>query len=156
VGDRLVERLVVAVEWGAATFLALVTALTFVSVIMRYLFVAPVPDDFDFSRLMLGISVFWGIACACYRGEHIQVDILWGVLPRWGRLAVDALATGISLAFMATFAWMMLERVARARAAGMTTVDLHVPIWPFYGAAWLGLALAVVLLPVYLHRIFQR
>jgi TRAP-type C4-dicarboxylate transport system permease small subunit len=78
------------------------------------------------------------------------------VLPRWGRLAVDALATGISLAFMATFAWMMLERVARARAAGMTTVDLHVPIWPFYGAAWLGLALAVVLLPVYLHRIFQR
>jgi TRAP-type transport system small permease protein len=156
VGARLADRLVAAVEWGAAMCLALITVMTFVSVIMRYLFVAPLPDDFDFSRLVLGIAILWGLAGAFYRGEHIQVDLVWTALPRWGRVGVDVLASLVSLVFLTVFAWMMFDRVAHTRAAHMTTVELGVPIWPFYGAAWLGIALAVLLVPVYLARAVRR
>lgn len=149
------DRAVEFVERAAAMFLAAITALTFVSVFLRYLFRAPLPDDFDLSRLLLGVCVFWGIACACHRGEHIQVDLLWRALPRRGRLAMDALATAVTLGFMALFAWMMLARVAATRAAGMTTFELQLPLWPFYGVAWLGLGLAVVLLAAYLRRLFR-
>lgn len=154
--ERLLDRTVTVVEYGAAAFLAVVTVLTFVSVIMRYLFVAPIPDDFDFTRLVLGIAVFWGIACACWRGGHIQVDLLWTALPRPGRRAMDVFATLVTFIFMAVFAWTVFSRVAGIRATGMTTMDFQVPMWPFYALATFGLGFAVLLIPAYLYRALTR
>ncbi len=79
----LVARLIGAMELFAAWLLAAITALTFTSVILRYAFNWSIPDSFDVGRNLLGIAIFWGIALAAYRGEHITVDLLWGALgPR--------------------------------------------------------------------------
>lgn len=154
--EKLIDRIVTVAEHAAAAALAAVTLLTFVSVTMRYLFAAPVPDDFDFTRLVLGIAVFWGIACACWRGGHIQVDLLWNVLPRRGRNAMDVFATLVTFAFMAAFAWTVLSRVGGTQATGMTTMVLQIPIWPFYALAALGLAFAVLLIPAHLYRVLTH
>jgi TRAP-type C4-dicarboxylate transport system permease small subunit len=155
-GERTIERTVTAVELCAAAFLAGVTVLTFVSVVMRYLFVAPIPDDFDLTRLLLGVAIFWGIACACWRGGHIQVDLLWNALPRRGRSAMDLFAMTLSLAFMVVFAWTVFGRVVATQATGMTTMDLRIPVWPFFALASLGLGFAVLLIPAYLYRVLTR
>jgi TRAP-type C4-dicarboxylate transport system permease small subunit len=152
-GERLIDRVVTLVEYGAAAFLALVTTLTFVSMIMRYLFAAPIPDTYDFTTLMVGIAIFWGLACACWRGEHIQVDLFWGMLPRRAQMVVDVIATLVLLGFVAVLTWMVFVRVAETSRSGMTTADFNLPIWPFYAAAWLGLGLAVVVLAAYLYRL---
>jgi len=155
-GERLIDRIVTIVEYGAATFVALVTALTFVSVIMRYLFSAPIPDTFDFTRLMVCIAIFWGIACACWRGEHIQVDLLWASLPRRGQFVVDVFAMLVLFAAMTVLAWMVFKRVGSIIDSGMTTGDFLLPVWPFFAVASLGLGLAVIVIPAYLYRLITR
>ena len=80
-----VERFIALIELTAAGFLAVVTALTFVSVILRYFFSWAIPDSYDLTRLLLGILIFWGMAVASYRGDHISVDLLWGVSPPWAK-----------------------------------------------------------------------
>jgi TRAP-type C4-dicarboxylate transport system permease small subunit len=154
--EKLTDRIVTVAEYAAAVALAAVTMLTFVSVMMRYLVATPVPDDFDFTRLVLGIAIFWGIACACWRGGHIQVDLLWNALPRRGRNAMDVFATLFTFAFMAAFAWTVFSRVGGTQATGMTTMVLQVPIWPFYALAALGLGFAVLLIPAHLYRVLTH
>jgi TRAP-type C4-dicarboxylate transport system permease small subunit len=155
-GGRLINRVVTVVEYGAAAFVALVTALTFVSVIMRYLFSAPIPDAYDFTRLIMCIAVFWGLACACWRGEHIQVDLLWAALPRRGQLVLDMVATLVLFGAMAVLAWMVFDRVAEIAASGRTTGDFLLPVWPFFAVASLGLGLAVLVIPAYLYRLIRH
>jgi TRAP-type C4-dicarboxylate transport system permease small subunit len=155
-GERLIDRVVTIVEYGAAIFIALVTALTFVSVIMRYLFSAPIPDAFDLTRLMVCIAIFWGIACACWRGEHIQVDLFWAALPRRSRLVVDIIAMLVLFVAMAVLAWVVSVRVIEMVPSGRTTGDLLLPMWPFFAIASLGLGLAVIVIPAYLYRLITQ
>ena len=155
-GERLIDRVVTIVEYGAAIFIALVTALTFVSVIMRYLFSAPIPDTFDLTRLMVCIAIFWGIACACWRGEHIQVDLFWAALPRRAQLVVDIIAMVVLFISMAVLAWVVFVRVIEMVPSGRTTGDLLLPMWPFFAVASLGLGLAVIVIPAYLYRLITQ
>jgi len=155
-GEKLIDRVVTLVEYGAAAFLALVTALTFVSMIMRYLFAAPIPDTYDFTTLMVGIAIFWGLACACWRAEHIQVDLLWSTLPPRAQRVVDVIATLVLLGFIAVLSWMVFVRVEETSRAGMTTADFGLPMWPFYAVASLGLGLAVIVIVAYLYRLVSQ
>src|ERR1700761_797338 len=91
------DRLILGVEQIAGGFLALVTALTFVSVVLRYVFAWSIPDSYDLSRNFLGILIFWGIAVTGFRGEHITVELFYNVLPRPGRRALDVAATVFAL-----------------------------------------------------------
>lgn len=154
--EKLIDRVVRIAELAAALALAAVTALTFVSVIMRYFFAMPVPDDFDFTRLILGIAIFWGIACACWRGGHIQVDLLWSALPRRGRHGMDVFAAVVSFGFLLVFTWTVFVRVGGTQASGITTMVLQVPIWPFYALAAVGLTFAVLLVPAYVYRVLTH
>jgi TRAP-type C4-dicarboxylate transport system permease small subunit len=154
--ERLINRVVSVVEYGAALFLALVTALTFVSVITRYLFSAPIPDSYDFTRLMICIAIFWGIACACWRGEHIQVDLLWSALGPFGRLLVDIVATLVLFASMAVLCWVVIVRLVVIMRSGMITGDLLLPMWPFFTIATFGLLLAVIVIPAHLYSLIRR
>lgn len=140
------ERLIGRVEGCAAAALMFITALTFTSVFTRYVFVAPIPDAFDISRLMMGIMIAWGIATCGFRDDHIQMDALWSVLGRGGRRILDLFATSASLLFMALFTWVLARRVWIVYETGEKTFDVGMPIWPFYLVAWIGIAMAAVLL----------
>lgn len=139
------DAFVAAIERFGAICLAAVAALTFVSVIMRYVLVMPIPDSFDFSRLLMGVLVLWGIAAATYRGELIQMDAVWQVLGPGGRRAVDIAAAAASLVFVALFAVKFAGTVVGTYHSGETTFDLGVALWPFYLAAWLGVIAATAL-----------
>jgi TRAP-type transport system small permease protein len=148
----LLDRSIAAAERAAAALLGLVTALTFVSVALRYLLHWAIPDAFDLSRNLLGILIFWGIAATSFRGDHITVDLLWGAVPPAARRALDLLATLCGLAAMAAFAWAMGDKVMATFASAETTYDLHLPVWPFHLLAWAGILAAVPLLAIRLLR----
>jgi TRAP-type transport system small permease protein len=143
---------IAAAERFAAALLALVTVLTFVSVALRYVFHWAIPDSYDYSRLLLGILIFWGIAVTGFRGDHITVELLYNALPPRVRRALDVLATLFTLGCMAAFARAMGLKVLDVRASGEATFDTHTPIWPFYLVAWAGLAGSVLLLLIGLAR----
>ncbi|HEX6019822.1 MAG TPA: TRAP transporter small permease [Burkholderiaceae bacterium] len=151
-----VDRAIGAIEVTAACFLAAVGALTFVSVILRYLFSWAIPDTYDISRLLLAILIFWGMAGTGYRGEHITVDLLWGAFGPRARRALDVFSNLVTLLAMAVFATMMWHKVFDTRADHLLTFDLHQPVWIYYLVAWLGLAAAVVLLALRVYRLALR
>ena len=149
------NRWVLRTEKAAGLFLAAIAFITFVSVAVRALFGIGIPDGFDVSRLMLAVAMFWGIATASYRSEHIQVDVLWQIGGRRWRQAIDVVATGITLAAMSVFAWMLGVKVASTFRSGEATFDLRIEIWPFHLMAALGIVFAVILLAIRLIKLLR-
>ncbi|TKW65869.1 MAG: TRAP transporter small permease [Paracoccus denitrificans] len=142
--NALLRRFATVVETVAAICLAVVTILIFVSAIGRYLFSAPIPDAFDISRLLLGLSIAWGYAVLGYRGGHICVDLLVETLPESPRRVVEVIAQAILLIFTSALAWKLFDRVVSAYNSTEATSDLRLPVWPFIGGIWLGIAVAVL------------
>jgi TRAP-type C4-dicarboxylate transport system permease small subunit len=115
-------------------------------VILRYFFSWAIPDSYDITRLLLGILIFWGMAVASYRGDHITVDLLWTSVPPWAQRAMDVFSALVTLVGMTAFTWMFAEKVIDMRANHIGTFDLREPVWVYYLVAWIGLASAVLLL----------
>jgi TRAP-type transport system small permease protein len=145
-GRSPIDKFIDLIEVTAAGFLAVVTLLTFVSVILRYFFSWGIPDAYDITSLLLGILIFWGMAAASYRGDHITVDLLWGAMPPIIQRAMDVFSALVTLVGLTAFTWMFAEKVIDVRNAGTGTFDLRQPIWIYYFVAWFGLAAAVLLL----------
>ena len=140
--ERVISRVSAFVDAAAAIFLAVITALTFTAVLLRYVFNLPFPGSFDVSRLLLGVAIFWGIAAAAWRNEHIQVDLLWQVMPRTVRKILDIVFAG----FVGALAWMLYRQVDKVRDSGLTTFEMAIPVWPFNAVAWLGIAFCFLVL----------
>lgn len=141
------------VELIAGLLLGAIAVLTFTAVMLRWLFNYGLPDAFDFSRLLLGTAMFWGIALAGFHNRHIQVDGFWELAPAWGRRLIDIFATSVTLVFMALFAWMLEGKVTSVFLSNEQTFDLRLPVWPFHAVAALGIALASLLLLLRLVRL---
>jgi len=147
-----IDRFIGGAERLAGGFLAFVTALTFVSVVLRYVFAWSIPDAYDLSRNFLGILIFWGIAVTGYRGDHITVELFWNALPTRGRWFLDILGSLFTIICMAAFAWAMADKVMDIYGSHESTYDLRLPVWPFYLLAWVGLGGSVLLLLVRFAR----
>ena len=89
------ERMIRAIERAAGMFLLLVTAITFIDVVFRYLISRSLPDAYDFSSLLLGVVVFWGAASASFRREHIKVDLFANMLG--GHIALKVFAGFVAM-----------------------------------------------------------
>lgn len=150
------ERFVAAADIAAAMFLAAITILTFAEVFMRYVVGQGIPAAFDLGRLLLCVALFWGLAGCCQRGEHIQVDVVWEILPPGWRKAMDLFAVTVTAIFMVGLTWMTFERVQSTRDSGQVTFDLDIPLWPFYGLAWLGALAGTLMLISRYAQILRR
>ncbi len=147
------DRFIDGIELIAAVFVGLVAADTFISVLLRELFNAQIPDAYDFGRLLLGILIFWGIAATSYRGTHITVDLVWAsVTPRHQRV-IDVFATLVLLFVVAVQTATLLDKVLDTRASNVLTYDLNLPTWPFFAVAWIGDVSAVLLIAVRTYRL---
>lgn len=149
-----IDRVIDVTERAAGVFLAAIAALTFVSVILR-VFSLAIPDWYDISRLMLGVTIFWGIASTCYRNEHIQVDILWELVGPRGKRILDLIATLVLFGFLAAFAYMLVLKVQSGFRSGESTFDTRMPVWPFHFVAALGIFLATLLTLVRFVRLLR-
>ncbi len=149
----MLERTVAVVERIAGIFLLAVAVLTFVMVILRKFFDTGIPDWYDFSRLMQGVAILWGIACACYRGGHILVDLVWDAASERNKRRIDLFATTVLLLFVAVFAALALQAALEMRGNHLLTSDLRLPQWGFYFTASLGVAAAAFVTGVRLRAI---
>jgi TRAP-type transport system small permease protein len=150
------DRCIDGIELVAAIFIGLVAADTFISVILRKVFSTSIPDSYDFGRMLLGISIFWGIAATSYRGGHITVDLVWSqASPKYQRL-IDIFATLVLLFVVTMQTIMLFDKVAQTRLDNVLTYDLRLPTWPFYAVAWVGDVSAVLLIAVRTWRLITR
>src|SRR5689334_19050324 len=149
-------RFINTIELVAATFVGIVAADIFISVMLRYFFSVQIPDAYDFGRLLLGILIFWGIAATSYRGTHITVDLLYAnVGPRFQRF-IDVFATLVLLFVVTVQTYTLYDKVWTTRADHVLTFDLRLPVWPFFLVAWLGDISAVLLIAIRTYRLIVQ
>lgn len=133
------------VEFAAAILMAIVTLLTFISAFMRYALDSPIPDAFDLGRLTLGVAIFWGVASVNYRGSHISVELLYGVMPARVKKGMDIVASTVVMLAFAMLTLAMSENAADVWRTSEHTYDLRLPIWGFYWMMVIGCGLAALL-----------
>ncbi|MDK3018639.1 TRAP transporter small permease [Pseudodonghicola flavimaris] len=148
---RLIDRIMEVVLSVSAAILLLIAVLTFVSVLMRYLFVMPIPDHYDISRLTMAVLIGWGTAYCFARDSHIDVDLLTALLPVRGQRGLWGVTSLLSLGFLAAVAVLLWRHGLALRASGEGTFDLGLPVWPWilatsagFGAGALTLLLRLV------------
>jgi TRAP-type C4-dicarboxylate transport system permease small subunit len=149
------DRLIDAIEWIAAFFVGIVALNTFVAVLRKF-FAMTIPDYYNFGQFMLGVLIFWGIAATSYRGTHITVDLVWAnATPKYQRM-IDVFATLVLLFVVTVQTYTLFDKVVTTRADHIVTMDLQVPIWPFFLVSWIGDVSAVALIAIRTYRlIFQ-
>lgn len=131
-------------ELIGAIALFVVMALIFSAVIARQIFGVIIPDAFDFSRMFLGVLVFWGIASAVAWRSLITADFLYQALGPAGRRVLDLLGSLTTFAILSLLCWRLWLAVVDAYGNGIRTQDIGVPLWPFYGAAALAFFAALI------------
>lgn len=149
------DRFVAWVERVAGIFLLAIALLTFLTVGLRYLFSIQIPDWFDFSRQLLAIAIFWGIASTTYRLSHITVDIVWEHTGSAWQRRIDLFATAVAVVCLAAFAWKIMDKVFDVMDSGQVTNDLRLPLWPFTLTAALGIVAAFVLACLRFFRLWR-
>lgn len=150
---RYMDRFIDSIEWIAAILVGVVAADVFISIMLRYFFSIQIPDSYDFGQLLLGITIFWGIAATSYRGTHITVDLLYAnVSPRWQRV-MDVFATLVLLFVVAVQTYTLFDKVVTTRDSNVQTFDLRLPVWPFFALAWIGDIAAVLLIALRTYRL---
>jgi TRAP-type C4-dicarboxylate transport system permease small subunit len=153
VRKNVMDRFIDSIEWIAALFVGIVALNTFVAVVMRKFFAVTIPDYYNFGQYLLGILIFWGIAATSYRGTHITVDLVWAnASPRYQRW-IDVFATLVLLFVVTVQTYTLFDKVVSTRAEHIVTMDLQVPIWPFFLVSWIGDVSAVLLIAVRTYRL---
>src|SRR5580765_5448811 len=152
-GRQLMDRFIDTIEWVAAIFVGLVAANIFIAVLLRNLFSTAIPDAYNFGQFLLGILIFWGIAATSYRGTHITVDLVWANSPPKTQRWIDVFATLVLLFVVTVQTYTLFDKVADTRASHIVTMDLQVPVWPFFLVAWIGDVSAVFLIAIRTYRL---
>lgn len=140
------DKLIVWMERAGGFSLFVIMLLIAASAATRYLFNWPLPDSDGLGRLLLGVVVFWGLAGACKYDEHIRIDLVWERMSARARVWTNRFAMVFTLAAIGTLTGTAFVKVVEIMRSNETTYDLRLPVWPFYGLAWLGLVATVAVL----------
>ena len=142
-----------SVEWAvrilnifSSAALAVLLVATFVGVIMRYVFAAPILGSNEIIQLASVALVMLAMPAAAHAEVHIRVDVFDGVIGAVGRFVGDLLSRGVAtylLGLLAVRSWAKLQDAAEF---GDATNMLAIPLWPFYGLLALGAVLYALVL----------
>ena len=148
--DRGLEPLLGIV---AGVLLFCMMTLTFVDVILRYIFNAPLKGSFEVTELMLVVLIFAALPLVSRREEHVVIDFLDRYLPLGVYRALRALEHIVSAAVMTGLGWLLWQRASKLAAYGDTTAVLRIELAPFvYAIALLVFVTALI----HLALVFSR
>ncbi|MFK7835041.1 MAG: TRAP transporter small permease [Sulfitobacter sp.] len=128
--ETLLKRISNVLAGFACVVLMGVMLITFVDVVGRYFFNAPVTFAVELIQLGMGLLVLFGLAITTLERGHIAVDILDTVVPGGLRklFAVAAALSGV--VFISLIAWRLWDRGANFLGDGLATDVLFLPVWP--------------------------
>ncbi len=144
--ERLEEGLI-------ALLLALMTLITFVQVIARYVFNYSFVWALELVSFLFAWLIFLGMAYGVRVGTHIGVDALVKVLsPRIARV-ITALAAALCIAYSMIIFVGSWRYVAKMYEVGILAQDMPVPLWVPRVALPLGFGLLVLRFVQVFYRI---
>jgi TRAP-type C4-dicarboxylate transport system permease small subunit len=115
----------------AAAVLFAMMLLTFVDVVLRYIFNAPLRGSFEVTELMMVVLIFAGLPLVSRRDEHVVMDFLDHLMPPLVLRAVRRIVHAVCGAVLAGVGWLILQKAAKMLAYGDTSSALHIALAPF-------------------------
>jgi TRAP-type transport system small permease protein len=146
--NRLLDH---GVEAIAAAMLAVMVALVFGNVVLRYGFNSGIAVSEELARFLFVWLVFMGSVLAARRREHLGMDSFRNLFGPAGRRVLDAIAEAAVAALSALFLWGAV-RMAMVTADNALPIT-GLPTWTIYAA---GIVSAAGILIVSLLHLAQH
>lgn len=141
----MIERWTRRLEEGLLAFLlAVMTLLTFVQVILRYVFNSGFTWALEASTYLFGWLVLLGIAYGVRAGSHIGVDIVVQRLSPGPRRAVGVLAALLCIAYAGILLIGSYNYVDTMHTLGVEAEDLPIERWILLLALPIGFLLLLL------------
>lgn len=149
----VLPRILSVLEVISATLLFVMMALTFVDVIGRYVFTAPVFGAAEMIQFLLAMTIFGGLSLINAHDSHITVELFepW-LLKRFPRIQ-PIIVQSFSVMVMSIIAWQLTVFAIEAHEIGSFTVVLE---WPLVVVAGTVAGLSVVSLIVQILGLFLQ
>ncbi len=146
-GARQSNWLFFALKLIAAVMIFAMAALTFLDVIGRYVFAAPIQGTFEIVGLLLGVVTFSALPLITHSRSHITVDLFDSFIRgkfRWVQQFSVLIGSAIVIAF---FAERLLAAGIDEAGANFVTEDLGLSRAPLlYGLSGLCVITTIILL----------
>lgn len=136
----------------AAVLLFIMMSLTFVDVVSRYVFNAPLPGGFELTELLLASLVFLGMPLVTLHREHVSVDLFDKLVPRALRGLRDLLVQAACTLCAAVLCWRMWHKSMESVEYGDITSVLNLPLAPVFFLGTLAIAAMAVIFFVLMWR----
>ncbi|NHM31405.1 TRAP transporter small permease [Neobacillus terrae] len=110
-------------------------------VFTRYVLNAPESWITEIFEFMLTWSIFIGFGLALKDNRHIQVEILFDMLPKGAKRVVATIANLIGGIYAFYLAYSSIELITLSKQQGIKTIDVGIPIWIAYLVLPVGMGL---------------
>jgi TRAP-type C4-dicarboxylate transport system permease small subunit len=137
---------------AASLLLLTMMIVTFVDVLGREVFSAPLPGAYELTEVLLALVIFVGLPIATARREHVSVDLLTSRLPGPARRVLAVVAALVTAVVLAVLAWRLAVSAGDFISYGDATVYLGIPLGPVAAAMAGFTAIAAVVAVVVVFR----
>jgi C4-dicarboxylate transporter DctQ subunit len=128
-------------EWIVMLMLAAMTLLTFVQVVLRYVFNSGFTWALELTTIFFAMMIFVGISYGVRVGAHIGVDALVRLMPSGMRRGVSILVVLLCLGYAGIIILGSWDYVTKMKMVGIELEDLPFPMWIVRAIMPLGYAL---------------
>ena len=136
---------------AASVILFLMTLLTFVDVVARYLFNFPLRGGFEITELMLLVLIFAGLPLVSHADEHVTMDFIDRLLPPAALAIVIRGVHALCAAVMFFLTWQIWIKARTIAGYGDTTDVLKITVGPF---VYFMAAMILLTGLVHLYKVF--
>jgi C4-dicarboxylate transporter DctQ subunit len=128
-------------EYLTAALLAAMTLLSFVQVVLRYVFDSGLIWALEATTYLFGWLVLIGISIGVRTNRHIAVDLVSARLPARAHKPVALLAVSLCLLYAALMVYGSWTLIEQLRAFGSLAHDIPLPRWILLSSLPVGFAL---------------
>lgn len=155
----VINRLVPAIKSinaGGALALFLMMALAFFDVLFRYFLNSPISGAKDLTELLMILVVFCSVAYTQVQKGHVGIDLLVDKFPKnWG-IVIRVITYMLSIGVFALVSWRTFVEALLFKQRHIVSMELEIPIYPFFFVISLGcIVLTVVLIRDLLFSVGQ-
>jgi TRAP-type C4-dicarboxylate transport system permease small subunit len=150
-------------EWGrrvesilgaaASMILLVMMLLTFLDVVLRYLFNRPMAGAFEVTELLLLVLIFAGLPLVTYADEHAVMDFIDRLLGPRGTRGLERAVQVLCAAVMFLLAWLVWLKADRIWAYRDATDVLRIVYGPF--VYFMAIAIGLTGL-IHLYKVIER
>jgi C4-dicarboxylate transporter DctQ subunit len=110
-------------------------------VFTRYVLNAPEAWITEIFEFLLTWSIFIGFGLALKDNRHIQVELLFDILPKSLKRVVATISNLIGGLYSIYLAYSSIELITLTKEQGIKTIDVGIPLWITYLVLPIGMGL---------------